>query len=416
MIEDLVQELIERLDHRYYGKYRGYVHDVNDPQNTGRIRAMVPRLLNDTPTGWALPCAPFAGPDQGFFAIPDVGAGVWIEFEGGDLSRPIWSGGWWGSPVQDDLDQGSSAESLPPAAEQVRPEGAAADWTPPTVTPETPQADYSPVEGLKHQTASPQVRLFKSATGHHIVLDDRPDHERIEIHDSRGNRLIFSAEGLDRIMSSERTYNKGGRSADIDGADFLELGGNQRELIGGGHERKVDGDVEWAFEGNFKEAARGGEYTREIDERGTRVSQSGASEEFHRGSLERTVVGAAKDTYLGGYSLTSVGATSITTAGPIKLSGGLADLSLNVFAVDGLLGNISLNSKLGVLQAGGMTAISPMVLGDGLMIQQTMLSQTLKLVYPPMALIYGPVADVWAAMTPVLDLSMYGFVKRFPVG
>jgi hypothetical protein len=29
--------------------------------------------------------------------IPPVGAGVWIEFEAGDPSRPIWCGGWWGT-------------------------------------------------------------------------------------------------------------------------------------------------------------------------------------------------------------------------------------------------------------------------------------------------------------------------------
>jgi hypothetical protein len=31
----------------------------------------------------------------GFWAIPPVGANVWIEFEGGDPSHPIWSGGFW---------------------------------------------------------------------------------------------------------------------------------------------------------------------------------------------------------------------------------------------------------------------------------------------------------------------------------
>ena len=98
MIEELLQQLIERLDNRYYGKYRGYVSNVSDPENTGRIKAYVPRLLGEAETGWALPCTPYAGPDQGLYTIPDVGAGVWIEFEGGDLSRPLWSGMWWGKP------------------------------------------------------------------------------------------------------------------------------------------------------------------------------------------------------------------------------------------------------------------------------------------------------------------------------
>ena len=32
---------------------------------------------------------------MGFAFLPDVGAGVWIEFEGGDASLPIWSGCYW---------------------------------------------------------------------------------------------------------------------------------------------------------------------------------------------------------------------------------------------------------------------------------------------------------------------------------
>ena len=81
---------------RYYGKYRGLVSDNADPSNLGRIRARVPQLLRDVQSGWALPCAPYAADGEGQFTVPPVGAGVWIEFESGDLERPIWSGCWWG--------------------------------------------------------------------------------------------------------------------------------------------------------------------------------------------------------------------------------------------------------------------------------------------------------------------------------
>jgi hypothetical protein len=81
---------------RFYGKYRGLVSDNRDPSNLGRVQAMVPEVLGDIPSGWASPCAPFAGLQAGFFAVPAIGAGVWIEFEAGDTSRPIWVGGWWG--------------------------------------------------------------------------------------------------------------------------------------------------------------------------------------------------------------------------------------------------------------------------------------------------------------------------------
>jgi hypothetical protein len=44
-----------------------------------------------------MPCAPYAGSGVGFFAIPPVGANVWVEFEAGNPDYPIWSGCFWGA-------------------------------------------------------------------------------------------------------------------------------------------------------------------------------------------------------------------------------------------------------------------------------------------------------------------------------
>lgn len=82
---------------QHFGKYRGQVTDNQDPRNMGRIRARVPEVLDDVETGWALPCAPYSGDKTGVFTVPAEGAGVWIEFEAGEVSRPIWSGCWWSS-------------------------------------------------------------------------------------------------------------------------------------------------------------------------------------------------------------------------------------------------------------------------------------------------------------------------------
>ena len=81
----------------FFGKFRGVVSDNKDPLFTGRVRAKVPDVLGDEESGWATACTPFAGQGQGFFAIPDVGVGVWIEFEHGDPDYPVWTGCWWGS-------------------------------------------------------------------------------------------------------------------------------------------------------------------------------------------------------------------------------------------------------------------------------------------------------------------------------
>lgn len=81
---------------RYYGKYRGTVINNIDPEQRGRIMAMVPDVLGMTPSSWALPCVPMAGKQQGVFMVPQLGSGVWIEFEQGNPDYPIWVGGFWG--------------------------------------------------------------------------------------------------------------------------------------------------------------------------------------------------------------------------------------------------------------------------------------------------------------------------------
>ncbi len=81
---------------KYYGKYRGTVIDNIDPEQRGRIQAMVPDVSGLVPTSWAMPCVPIAGRQNGIFVVPQIGAGVWIEFEQGNPDFPIWTGGFWG--------------------------------------------------------------------------------------------------------------------------------------------------------------------------------------------------------------------------------------------------------------------------------------------------------------------------------
>jgi hypothetical protein len=93
MNEMLIQDLLDRVRERFYGKYRGVVVDVDAA--TMRIKANVPSVLPGVPTGWCTPCVPYAGPQVGFVMLPEVGSGVWIEFEAGDVSFPIWVGCYW---------------------------------------------------------------------------------------------------------------------------------------------------------------------------------------------------------------------------------------------------------------------------------------------------------------------------------
>jgi uncharacterized protein involved in type VI secretion and phage assembly len=85
---------------KFYGVYRGTVVNNIDPLQIGRIMAMVPDVSGLTPTTWAMPCVPIAGKQMGTFMVPQIGSGVFVEFEAGDPDRPVWVGGWWGNAAE----------------------------------------------------------------------------------------------------------------------------------------------------------------------------------------------------------------------------------------------------------------------------------------------------------------------------
>jgi uncharacterized protein involved in type VI secretion and phage assembly len=85
---------------QFLGKYRGTVFNNIDPEQRGRIQAIVPDVTGELPTSWALPCLPMAGPQCGALAVPPIGAKVWIEFEQGNRDNPIWSGCFWGATAE----------------------------------------------------------------------------------------------------------------------------------------------------------------------------------------------------------------------------------------------------------------------------------------------------------------------------
>lgn len=156
----------------YYGKYRGTVVNNADPLQKGRLQLQVPDVDGLSPSTWALPCFPFTGKQMGVVALPELGAGVWVEFEQGDTDYPIWTGCWYGS----------SAE-LPPLALS----------TPP------------PLSSFVVQTAAKHV----------FMLSDNPG--------PSGGILLKSSDGSTISMSEQGIYiSKEGAQISI-GADGITL-------------------------------------------------------------------------------------------------------------------------------------------------------------------------------------------------
>ena len=170
MQPEYMTRLAERIEGKYYGKYRGIVVDNKDPENLGRLKVRVPAVLgNEVVTGWAMPCLPYGGaPDQGFFFVPEVGAGVWVEFEAGDLEFPIWVGTYWARP-------GGNSEVPKPGDTQ----------KPPT------------------------RKIIKTVKGHAIEIEDEEGEEQIKISEKGGrNSITLNQDGIEILHSGHHIFVK----------------------------------------------------------------------------------------------------------------------------------------------------------------------------------------------------------------
>lgn len=82
---------------KFYSSYRGYVVDVNDPKNIGRIKIKVPTITGDNiHPKWVYPKNQYSGNDYGMQVLPSIGDLVWVEFEAGNANFPLWTHGHFG--------------------------------------------------------------------------------------------------------------------------------------------------------------------------------------------------------------------------------------------------------------------------------------------------------------------------------
>ncbi len=92
---------------RYYSSYRAWVYSNEDPDNMGRVQLVIPHINgSQVYKYWAYPKGVFAGENYGSQVLPQKGDLVWVEFEGGSPSVPIWQHGYFGKkevPKDEDL-------------------------------------------------------------------------------------------------------------------------------------------------------------------------------------------------------------------------------------------------------------------------------------------------------------------------
>jgi type VI secretion system secreted protein VgrG len=349
------EEFKRRYSKRYFGKYRGAVVDIEDPKKLGRVKTIVPAVMgSEDDIGWAFPLpASGGGVNTGDLQLPEKNDYVWVEFEEGDTSRPLWRHGSWG--IRND-------ESMVPKHSRGEPD----------------ETDYvfresGNVPPTQFNGQYGNVRVLQNRSGGNFIeFDDTPGEERLQIAHLTNTRLEFTADG---------SYQE-------------VVAGSSRRKIGSNHSVEVSGKQDWLIKGPSifnAEAERsetyGGPLTQtfgELNQTAGAVRQrlesktqvvtgswavqcGGQGSLMFNGALAFMIQQNLQMTVLENAEISVSNATGIPTADSVLLHGYNGNVHLMASDVTGaaIKAEVLLkgNSSTGNILLGGDLATEPMVLG-----------------------------------------------------
>lgn len=222
---------VREAQQRYYGKYRGFAVDNQDPEQRGRLKVRVPSVLGDQVSGWALPCLPFGGlANQGLFMVPEVDAQLWVEFEEGNVDKPIWVGVFW----QQSADTPEEAALDEPTTRLIR-------------TPSGHVLQFDDAEGeeqfrLAHPTGTEMTIdsegsvVIADAAGNVLTLDAA--NNKITVTDSNRNSLTMDSSGTEIEDSNGNSVQMAAAGVTIEGLN-ITLNGTTVDIGGSGGEALI---------------------------------------------------------------------------------------------------------------------------------------------------------------------------------
>jgi len=154
----LTEQMLQREPlERWSGVVPAIVTNTDDPKDWGRVKVKFPWMSDEEESDWARMVSAGAGPEAGFYLIPDIDDEVMVTFIHGDFSQPIVLGGVW-----------NGKNKLPEEA-------------------------LGAPKGEK-----PLVRTWHSRTGHKMVMYDNADN-KIEIVTANGNLSLVMDEAGDKL-------------------------------------------------------------------------------------------------------------------------------------------------------------------------------------------------------------------------
>lgn len=314
-------------DKKVFGKYAGVVFANDDPKKLGRIRATVPELgFTESPTDWAFPCVP-----PGHLSVPPLGSNVWLEFEAGNIDRPIWVGVFYSEPA--------GQSEVPGAARGVT-DDTLGKGTDQLVTGDGLTGNEPPDP---HASRYPTARIIQTPSGHTIEIDDTPGQERLAIFHRIGSYLEAKRDGSITEKSIGRWHQivGGNKIEHVVGEKIVVIESAVNETVRGIMRRHQDGELQETF---------GRKVTREYGDsvldkyKGDAVMEiAGTLKQHAQGSIEQSAAGSLNQT-VGGQHAKFVIGSSTEQVGNLLLSPVAKDTSV-------LLGNV-----LRTIQGAGIMA------------------------------------------------------------
>lgn len=230
-----IEKTIRQQQNRYYGKYRAFIADNDDPETRGRCKLTIPSVLGETVSDWALPSFAYGG-GQGFgvIAVPPLDAQVIAEFMEGDISSPLWTGAFW--RTSDEVPEEFAGNSAPTVKVMKTESGHVLVF-------EDAEGDEkitlkSSAEAVLEMDPNGSFALTDSG-GATVTLDASSN--EIKIEDANGNFMVMSSSGITLKDSSGNEIATTSGGINIKAPATVTIEGSSVAVGGSGGEPLIKG-------------------------------------------------------------------------------------------------------------------------------------------------------------------------------
>lgn len=229
---DTLETSLRKQQTTYFGKYRAFVADTQDPENRGRIKMVVPSVMGEAETDWALPAVPYGGGAEiGMLAVPPVGSQVFAEFLEGDPSSPVWTGTFWRTADEMPTEYaGQSTKILKTESGHLL---SFEDKDGEEAITLTSSAGASVV-------LDPDGGMALTDSGGAKVVIDAAANE-ITVEDANGNAIVLSASGITCTDANGNEITASAGGVDVKSSAIVNIEGSQVTVAGAGGEPLIKG-------------------------------------------------------------------------------------------------------------------------------------------------------------------------------